>query len=96
MKTPHRLLFPAFLLLLLTAFSAKAAPASFLMREGQARVTEINPSKLPPGTPPKLYAAVLSGSTFDLFVRNLPAGSLTIELGFVDTQSSGPGQHAFA
>ena len=73
-----------------------APAASTIMREGQARYHLLDPSKLPPGTDPKLFAAVVSGNSFDVFVRELPAQPITIELGFVDTESTGPGQHTFA
>jgi hypothetical protein len=90
-------------LFLLVGFSPKAmaAPSAAtsparITREGQARFREVDMAKLPPGTPSKLFSAIVTGSTFDVFARDVPAGPLTIELGFVDTASSGPGQNTFA
>ena len=66
------------------------------MREGQARYSVLNPAKLPPGTDPKLFAAVVSGNSFDVFVRELPAQQISIELGFVDTESKAAGENTFS
>ena len=74
---------------------AASSPAR-ITREGQARFRELDLSRLPPGTPPRLFSAIVSGSTFDVFAREVPAGPLMIELGFVDTVSNGPGQNTFA
>ena len=94
---PFLLLF----LLVCCSFQAIAAPQAVssparITREGQARFRELDLSTLPPGTQPKLFSAIVSGSTFDVFARDVPAGPLTIELGFVDVVSSGPGQNTFA
>ena len=66
------------------------------MREGQARYSVLDPAKLPPGTDPKLFAAVVSGNSFDVFVRELPAQQINIELGFVDTGSKAAGENTFS
>ncbi len=67
-----------------------------ILRDGQARYKEIDQSKLPAGTAPKLFAGEISGMTFDLFVRQVAAQTVTIEMGFVDTQGKGPSQNAFS
>ncbi len=91
--------FHLLLALILAAFSAGASGASAvttIMREGQARYSVLDPAKLPPGTDPKLFAAVVSGNSFDVFVRDLPAQPINIELGFVDTGSKAAGENTFS
>ena len=78
------------------ALANSSAAAMNIMREGQATYRAFDANKLPPGTSSKLFAGAITGMTFDLFVRNLDAQPLTIELGFVDTQSNGPGRRTFA
>ena len=46
-------------------------------------------------TPHELYPGVLSGLSFDVFVHELPAQNVTIELGFIDTVSKEAGQNTF-
>ncbi len=53
-------------------------------------------AKLPPGSSPQLFSGELIGNTFELFVRNLEAQTLSLELGFVDTESKGSEHRAFA
>ena len=74
---------------------AFAAPVR-IMREGLARPRPIQVAKLPPGTDAHLFGAEVTGTTFDIFVRDLPAQTLTLELGFVDTQSHGPAENTFS
>ena len=92
--------FHLLLALTLAVFAARVsgAPAvTPILREGQARYSVLDPAKLPPGTDPKLFAAVVSGNSFDVFVRELPAQQINIELGFVDTaKQSRRGEHLLA
>ncbi len=67
-----------------------------IMREGDARFSSLDPKMLPPDTSPQLFQGVLSGNSFDIFVRDLPAQSVTIELGFVDTESKGAQERTFS
>ena len=69
-----------------------AAPIKIL-REGEAIYQALPSVSAPSGASGQLFSGVLTGNTFDLFVRNLDAQTLTIEFGFVDIASSGP-QHA--
>ena len=82
----------------LYGWGVSAAPAAetVIMREGQARYRVLDLAQLPPGTDPKLFAAEVSGNSFDVFVRDLPAQAITIELGFIDTEGKGPGENTFA
>ncbi len=89
----------ALLAVVLTALSARAAAAPAvppIVREGRAAYHLLDPAKLPPGADPKLFAAIVSGNSFDVFARDVPAQQVTIELGFVDTQSKGPGENTFS
>lgn len=86
----------AILCLATTASAADKGRPKKIFREGQATFHALDPAKLPAGTSPVLFAGVIMGETFDLSVRNLDAQVVTIELGFVDTQSSGPQQHTFS
>lgn len=67
-----------------------------IRREGDAKFFALAPASLFPGTPLKLYPGVLSGVSFDVFVSELPAQALTIELGFIDAESKGIQQNTFA
>ena len=82
----------------LTATIHGAGPdeSSKLLREGQANLRVFDPATLPPDVSPNLFGGEISGNTFELFVREVPAQTLTIELGFVDTQSKGVGQRTFS
>ncbi len=101
MPSPRTFLFAATLaaaavLASLQAFAAAPGAAVKILREGQAKYRVIDPAKLPPETPPELYAAEVAGNTFELFVRSLDAQALNIELGFVDTESTSAQQHTFS
>ena len=78
------------------ALAAAAGAPIKILREGQAKYRVLDPAKLPPGTPTGLFAAEVAGNTFELFVRNLEAQALNIELGFVDTESTAAQQHTFS
>lgn len=78
------------------ALAASVARPIKIMREGQAVYHALDPAKLHADTPLPLFSGEIAGTTFDLFVRDVDAQPLTIELGFVDTQSNGPAQHTFA
>jgi hypothetical protein len=67
-----------------------------ILREGQARYRTLDLTKLPSDASRKLFSGEIVGNTFDLFVRNLDAQTLTIEAGFVDTESKAPAEHAFS
>ncbi len=64
-------------------------------REGKATFAPIEQAKLPPGTDPNLFAGQISGDTFTLFLYDLPKQQVTIEMGFVDTQSTEADQRTF-
>jgi hypothetical protein len=76
------------------AWGAPAVGTNRVFRDGQAKYRDLDLAKLPSGTSPKLFSGEIAGNTFELFVRNLDAQPLTIELGFVDIGSQG--QNAFA
>ena len=75
--------------------AASAAPNKIL-REGQATYSAVNISKLPADTPPQLFSGQIVGNAFELFVRSVDAQAVTIELGFVDTQSTGAQQRTIS
>jgi hypothetical protein len=75
--------------------AASAAPNKIL-REGQAAYSAVNISKLPTGTSSQLFSGQIVGNAFELFVRSVDAQPVTIELGFVDTQSTGAQQHTIS
>ncbi len=67
-----------------------------LVRDGQARVQAINIASLPPGTSEQLYSAEIVGNTFEIFARDIKPQLVTLELGFVDTQSKGAQEITFS
>ena len=79
-----------------TMLGARPDENSKLLREGQASLRVFDPATLPPDVSPNLFGGEISGNTFELFAREIPAQTLTIELGFVDTQSKGAGQRTFS
>ena len=81
-------------MLLCLSGSALGATSGKILRDGQATYGALDPARLPAGTSPKLFSGELSGMAFELFVRSVDAQAVTIELGFVDTQSKGAGEHA--
>ena len=83
------------------SFAAPAGGASGssslkIRREGEAKFLPVEPATLPMGASRELYQGVLSGISFDVFVMDLPAQTLSIELGFVDTESKRARQNTFA
>lgn len=67
-----------------------------IRREGDAQFHPLDPATLPPGTRFELFPGMVKGMTFDVFVRELPARNVTVELGFVDTESKCAQQNTFA
>ena len=67
-----------------------------ILREGQAKYQVLDAATLPADTAPKLFAGEITGTTFELFVRSLDAQLLTLELGFIDTESKAAQQHTFS
>jgi hypothetical protein len=72
-----------------------AGAAEFVLGS-PAELRAVEPSRLPAASPAGLFAFEITGKTFGVYARGLPAGSLTIELGFVETEATGPEQRGFA
>ena len=96
MKNPCRVIVWLSVVARLLGSVPSAHAASSILREGQAQYVPLDMAKLPAGTSAKLFSGEIVGNTFDLFVRNLDAQTLSIELGFVDTESKAPQQYAFS
>jgi hypothetical protein len=67
-----------------------------LLRDGQATFKPIPLATLPPGASPQLFAGQIVGNNFELFLRDVPAQVLNLEIGFVDTRGTAPGQNTFS
>jgi len=99
MNRPLRFLLCIFLAAIqFAAFAGDSSDSSSikLRREGDGKLIPLDAAALPSGASRVLFAGVLSGMSFDVFVQDLPAQTLNIELGFVDTESKEARQNTFA
>ena len=87
-----------FSLTLLPAPAAEPAPGAPVkfVRDGVGKVEPLDAAKLPPATPADLFSSELVGTTFNVFARDIPAQTVTMEIGFVDTDSKAAQEHTFS
>ena len=74
---------------------AAAEPAPLLM-SGNAKQVMVEPARLPSGTDARLFGAIVVGASFGIYARDIPAGDYVVELGFLETEVTGPDQRLFA
>jgi len=81
------------------AANAKSAPptaSANIKREGDGKFIPLNVARLPVGTDADLFQGLISGSAFNVYVKEIPAQNLAIELGFVDPESKEALQNTFS
>jgi hypothetical protein len=76
--------------------AAPESPTDKILRDGAATYQDIDPAKLPAGTSAKLFSGEITGTMFELFIRKIEPQPLTLEIGFVDTESTKPGEHTMS
>jgi hypothetical protein len=83
------------LICLVPRLQADPSPTA-LLRDGEAKYRALPVENLPPGTDPKLFGGEVVGNNFELFLRDAAAQTLTLEIGFVDTTATAPGEDTFS
>ena len=85
-----------FALLSLPGMAQQINPPEKIKLEGDGKLLPLNASMLSASTDSKLFAGVVCGNAFDLFVKDGPVQNLNAELGYVDTKSKSTHENTFA
>lgn len=85
------------LLLACVTSTIQAAPdpaVPTLFRGGQAHYVAV--PNLPNQAPSNLFGGEIVGDTFELFLRDVPAETVNLEIGFIDTESTASAHSTFS